>query len=286
MNMPQEEIGLAEVWGILYARRALIGAVTAAATVVAIVVALVTPSVFRAQVLLAPVGDDKAPLGVLATQLGGLAELSGIGLAGGTSRDTAIATLQSRTLAEAFIVDRQLMPVLFADEWDDTKRQWRRGAEDAPTLWDAAVLFGSEIRSVQEDRKTGLVTLTIDWRDPRLAADWANDLVRRTNNRLQQEAIAEGQKAVAFLEQQLAKASAIEVRQALYGLIEAETKKVAVAHAREQFAFKVIDPAVEPRKKFKPQRRLIVIAGLLIGLIGSSFVVVVMAATAAQRSKA
>jgi uncharacterized protein involved in exopolysaccharide biosynthesis len=181
-------------------------------------------------------------------------------------------------LSEAIIMERNLMPVLFADDWDEAARQWEGDAEDAPTMWDAGNLFDSEIRRVSEDRKTGLVTLTIEWRDPLQAAEWANDLVKRANDRLQQEAITEGQKTIAFLEQQLAKASAVEVRQALYSLIEAETKKVAVASAREGFAFKVIDPAVAPRKRFKPQRKLIVVAGALIGLVGSSFLAVLLAA--------
>ena len=285
MNKPDEEIGLAEVWSILYARRVLIASITAAATVVAIAAALLMPPVFRAQVLLAPAADDKAPLGALASQFGGLAELSGINLSSGTSRDTAIATLRSRSLTESFIAERNLMPVLFAQDWDRDARKWK-DPEDAPTLWDACVLFDGEVRSVSEDRKTGLVTLTVDWYDASLAAEWANELVKRANARLQNDAVAEGQKAIAFLEQQLARAGAVEVRQALYGLIEAETKKVAVAHAREQFAFKVIDPAVAPRKKFKPQRRLIVVAGFLIGLVGSSFLAVLLAAAAAQRQKA
>jgi uncharacterized protein involved in exopolysaccharide biosynthesis len=176
------------------------------------------------------------------------------------------------------------MPVLFADDWDAASRQWKGDPEDAPTHWDAYELF-SDVRSVQEDRKTGLVTLTVDWQDPQQAAVWANELVARANSRLQQDAIEEGQKAIAFLQQQLGQAGAIEVRQALYSLIEAETKKVAIAHARKEFAFKVIDPAVAPRRKVKPQRRLIVVAGFLIGLIGSSFLAVLLAAIAAERKK-
>ena len=284
MNDQEKEMGLAEVWAILYARRRLIASITGAATVVAVAAALFMPPVFRAQVLVVPVGDEKPSLGALASQFGGLAELSGISLGGGTSKDAAIATLQSRTLTESFVTDLKLMPILFADDWDAGARQWKGDPEDAPTLWDAYGTF-SEVRSVQEDRKTGLVTLTVDWKDPQQAAAWANELVARANARLQQDAIDEGQKAIAFLQQQLGQAGAIEVRQALYSLIEAETKKVAIAHARKEFAFKVIDPAVAPRKKFKPQRRLIVVAGFLIGLIGSSFLAVLLAAIAAERKK-
>ena len=70
---------------------------------------------------------------------------------------------------------------------------------------------------------------------------------------------------IAYLQQQLAKASSVEVRQALYGLVENEMKQIAVAYAREEFGFKVIDPAVPPERKIKPNRIAVVIAGLLLG---------------------
>ena len=189
---------------------------------------------------------------------------------GGGGGAAAIATLKSRSLTEKFIQDASLLPVLFESQWDADSRQWKTtDPEKIPALWDAYQLFDSTVRKIHEDRKTGLVTLTVEWYDPESAADWANELVRRANTKLQQDTITESQKAIAYLEQQLAKVSAVEVRQALYSLIEVETKNVAVAHAREEFAFKVIDPAVAPRKKFKPDRRLLVLIGAFLGLFMS-----------------
>jgi len=50
-------------------------------------------------------------------------------------------------------------------------------------------------------------------------------------------------------------------------LIEELTKKVMIANVREEYAFKIIDPAVVPEMKYKPSKRNIVIISFLFGLI-------------------
>lgn len=61
----------------------------------------------------------------------------------------------------------------------------------------------------------------------------------------------------------------IEIRESLYTLIESETKNAMLANAKDEFAFKIIDPAVAPEKRVRPKRTLIVMAaGLLGGFIG------------------
>jgi uncharacterized protein involved in exopolysaccharide biosynthesis len=274
------EITLADVARALAARKGLIVLAAVVAGAVAGGASYLVRPVFRAEVLVAPAGEERGSLGAFA-QLAGLAELAGVNLAPQAgSKAAALATLKSRSLTTAFIDDHKLLPALFERQWDVEARRWKADdPEKVPTLWDAYRVFDRDVRRVQEDRKSGLVTLSIDWHDPVAAADWANELVRRANAKLQQETIAEGQKTIAFLEQQLGKAGAVEVRQALYTLVEAETKKVAVAHAREQFGFKIIDPAVPPKRRFSPNRAAISLAGLLLGLVGSSLAVLFWAFT-------
>lgn len=261
-----------EIWAAIRSRKFTILAASFGMALLAAGSTYLVRPVFRAEVLVSPLGDQRNPLGAITAQFGGLAELAGVNVSGGGNRSTAIATLQSRSLAEAFIAEWNLLPVLFESAWDSTEKKWKDAdPKKVPTLWDANQRF-SKLRKVHDDRKTGLVTLAIEWHDPHQAAAWANELVRRANARLQQATIAEGQKTIAYLEQQSARAGALEVRQALYSLIEVETKNIAVAHAREEFAFKVIDPAVAPRRKVRPNRSFITIMGFSIGFAGSVLV--------------
>ena len=87
------------------------------------------------------------------------------------------------------------------------------------------------------------------------------------NNRLRADAIEETDKRIGFLEKQLAQTSSVEVQQAIYRLIEAETKNKMIASTREEYAFKVVDPAVPPEKRYRPKRALMALVGLMLGMI-------------------
>jgi uncharacterized protein involved in exopolysaccharide biosynthesis len=68
----------------------------------------------------------------------------------------------------------------------------------------------------------------------------------------------------------------VEVQQAIYRLMEAQTKKQMVASTREEYAFQTIDPAVPPQERASPKRALIVLTGLVLGLALGTLVVSVM----------
>jgi len=259
-------------------------AMIAAFTAVALAVAILLPPAYKAEVVLAPAEGDTSSIKGLMGQFGDVAQLAGLNLSGDNTRAVSVATLKSRALVEAFIQENHLLPVLFSAEWDDTRLRWKRAdVVDQPTTWDAYRIFDKRIRVIAEDRRTGLVTLTIKWRDPVQAASWANELVSRANAVLRSKAIDESERTIKYLQKQVDTASSIELRQLLFRLIEAETNKIAIANAREQYAFRVIDPAVVPRRA-SPYRSLIVMAGFLLGVIASAALVFARAAPRAMNA--
>lgn len=264
----EEALDLGAYWRLVVERRLLVGAIAVVATLIAVATALMLPPVYRAEALLAPAEQEKAEgLGALAGPIGDLAALAGASL--GPAKDKTaefIAALKSRAFSVSFIKEQNLMPVLFADNWDKEKKTWKDVARP-PTEWSAYERWDKGIRQVNVDRRSGLITLAIEWRDPVLAAKWANELVRQANARLRAEAVDEASRNIAYLEKQLAHTSTVEVQQAIYRLIEAQTKKKMLASTRSEYAFTVIDPAVPPGMKYKPNRKAIVSAGLLLGLV-------------------
>lgn len=277
---PEEEIDLVEYWRVLLRYKRLILLLTLASTLLALLAAFMMTPVYRAEVLLAPVSheEDDGKLSAFgSSQFGEILARSGVSMGqGGKQVARHIATLGSRSLTTSFIEDEHLMPVLFPGEGEADKE----GGKDAlaffgrktPTLWDAFNLFDQEIRFIELDRSTGLLTLAIEWRDPVLAARWANGLVKRVNMLLSTQAIEEARTSISYLEKQLAETSSVEVQQAIYRLIEAETKEIMLANVQDEYAFKVIDPAVAPQEPVKPQRQLIVVLGFLLGLIAALFI--------------
>lgn len=272
MEHDPEEISLRELFDAVWARRLLIIALTLAFGIAAAVVSLLLPEKYEASVVLSPVDDDGSGklggAGALLSQFGGLASLGGLSLGGGGSKSVAIATLQSHALTEDFIRENDLLPTLYEDDWDAANKRWTiTDPEKIPTQWKAERDFAKKVRSVNEDKKTGLVTLTIEWTDPEIAAKWATELVDRTNRRLRAKAIAESQTNLAYLNEQLTKTSVLELQKSIYGLIEAEIKKVMLANGSEEYAFKVIDPARVAEEKVSPKRMLMTAVGLFAGMM-------------------
>lgn len=258
-------IGLLELLRLLKAERGLIAAVIGAAVAVSVVPFFLMTPVYRAEALLAPVVLEKHDgVAGLVSQFGDLAQL--VERYVGAPKDQtaeSIATLRSRALASAFIEERKLKAELFAERWDRQAQRWRG---EAPSDLEAYELFDRRVRRVTVDRRSGLVTLAIEWRDPVRAAAWANALVAEVNARRRAEAIREAADSIRYLEQQLTRTSSVEIRQALYRLIEAQTKAIALARTRPEYAFKVIDPAVAPERPIRPQLLFLVAIGLAVGI--------------------
>lgn len=244
--------------------------------VVTALVAFLTHPVYRGRVVMTVVTDQVGGgLGGLLGQVGGLAALAGINLPNGDSgRAEAIALLSSDAFAKGFIEQENLLPILFSSKWDPTTGKWRVGdPDDVPTLGDGVKKFKEKVRRVNVDELTGVVTLTVDWRDRELAAVWANKLIERANSEMRRRAIDEAQKSIKYLESAAQKTDIAELRLAIYRVIEAQVKNIMYANVREEFAFRVIDPAVVPDadKYVWPRRALI----LALGLVFSAMLAIV-----------
>jgi uncharacterized protein involved in exopolysaccharide biosynthesis len=263
-NNADESLRLLDLWDILWSQRWLVIGVTAFVAIVSIIVALLLTPIYRADATLAPV--KAADTSGLAGQLGGLASLAGIRLGPATEDTNALAVLKSRAFAEAFIKDRNLMPVLYADAWDAEHQRWKdRDPDDEPTMYDALETFREDILSVQQDVVTGLVTVSIEWTDPQQAADWVNDLVKRINLQMRTRDLNEAEKNLVYLRQQYEQSDVVELRTAISHLIETELQTAMLARAREEYAFTVIDPAIVPGKRSRPHRSLIVVVSTAAG---------------------
>jgi uncharacterized protein involved in exopolysaccharide biosynthesis len=231
--------------------------------------AFLTMPLYRATVVVLPVATNKGSLNPASARIGNLAARLGVGLGSTDARaQESLAVLRSRGFTEAFIREEQLMPELFYRLWDASNRTWKGGRNGWPTLFQAFRYFDREIRSISRDRDTGLVTIQVEWRDRQLAARWANDLVSRVNAELRARAIADADASIGFLERELAATSAVEARQALNRLMEAQINQRMIAHTTPEFAFRVVDRALPPDPSdIKPQRLLLLALGPATGLL-------------------
>ena len=269
----EDEIDLLElIRTLLYAWKTIVG-FSVVCVGLAVAFALHLPEVFKAVTLLAPATEEKSSSSSALSQFGGFAAMAGITIPTDTNIQRVVATLQSRKFLQMYIERKKLLPVLFEERWDAENQAWLvKNLEDEPTEQKGVESFKACL-SVDEDKKSGLITLSISWKDPKVAAQWANDLVQQINEQLREQAIADSQKRVGYLEQELAKTTLQDMRAVLYNLLESEKQKAMLANVNEDFALEVIDPAVAPEVREKPKRKLIVALGGVCGAFLGIFTV-------------
>jgi len=271
------ELTFIELLKVLGAHKKSILGITAGTIVVAVLYAFLTTPVYRAEVIIAPASEASSTGGIssLMSRFGGLSSIGGLsGLGRRDSTTQAVVTLGSPSFTRDFIKDHNLLPVLFAGKWDAEAGEWDVGSpEDVPTLADGYALFDKQIREIEEE-DAGVVMLAVEWNNPRQAADWANELIRRLNEKLRKRAIDEANQTIDYLNKELEKTRTVEIQQAIYYMIENQINLRTMANVREEFAFKVISPAIaaDEDRFVRPQRSLLIISGAVAGLCLGIFV--------------
>lgn len=273
-----DEIRLRDILSAFWSSKWLVLAVTMTSALIAVGATFMLPKQYQGTVVLLPVSSSGGGLsgarGALA-QLGGeLSALGGLTLPSDERKSKAVAVLQSDALTQRYIRDNSLLPILYSNLWDQSGKKWKvQDPKDLPTPWKANEKFKHDIRVIKTETKTGLVTLTITWKDPKLAATWANDLVRLTNDYLRTKAIGQSERNIAYLNKAAESTTAVEARQAIYSLLRNEVNEMMLARGTEEYAFEVLDPATIPEGAVFPKKSVFLLIGLAFGLIFSAVVV-------------
>lgn len=188
----------------------------------------------------------------------------------GTTRDNYNAVMMERLISRHFtmlFLDQfNLYRHFYPDHWDNEKEQWTTGF--TPDRGLSYTRFRDEIRLIDHDELTDIITVSMRWPDAVLARDWANLYVKTFNEFIRQKTMREVERKQAFLRQELGSSDVVDIQQSIYRLIEAQTAIAMLANAREEYAVEIIDPAALPYKSFNLSRKrkvgLATIAGALL----------------------
>jgi len=293
MNGVNPPLSVGQMVTELWIRRRLLVSTTLVAGVIAATVTLFVQPSYRATVILAPPekSSETGGIAALAGQFSGLADLAGVNLGGSGDIDQSIALMTSRHFIEQFMLDEHVLQTMYPKRWDAVANQWKRREDpkgyetvfswiadkvgtqgppnkdiensDRPSLWLAVKKF-DRLMTVTKDKKTSLVILTVDWRDPVIAARWANQLVSLLNEHARSRAAEEAHRSVEYLNGELSKTHVLEMQETIYKLIEREMRTMMSANVRDEYAFRVLDPAVPPEERRSPKRTLITLAAMFI----------------------
>ena len=271
-KIDEGEIDLIELIRTLLQAWKTIAGITVICTGLAVAYSLRIPDVFKAEALLAPAEEEQTNASSALSQFGGLAAMAGISIPSSSNVERVLATLETREFLKNFIKDNNLLPKIFSQFWDETSDSWKLGEGKTEFVDnDGVEILQGAIEL--ENEKAGLITLSVFWKDPIIAAELANDLVRQINKKLREQAIADSEKRIGYLEQELAKTTLQDMRALLYNLLESEKKKAMLANVNEDFALEVIDPAVTPKVREKTNRKLTVALGGVCGAFLGIFII-------------
>jgi len=233
---------------------------------------LMTP-VYQVTTVLSPAraeGGLGGLLGGAMGQLGGLAEMAGVSIGSGDSAtEEALAVLGSQEFTQRFIVQENLLPKLYASRWDAVASKWTVGPGKEPTLAKAAKRFSTSVRNISRDRKTGLVTLSIDWRDRQEALEWNHKLVAMLNEDMRRRAMTDADKYITYLESELATTTLVDTRLAVSRLLEAQVKQRMMAKVTREYAFRIVDSGMVPDADdpVRPKKLKMFLMGPAVGLV-------------------
>ena len=232
------------------------------AAIIALVWAIQQPNIYKAETVLMSAASEKGGLGGLG-DLGGLASMAGIGMsdAGNDNTKLALELIKSRAFIGEFIEQNGLLvPLMAAEGWnlasdtltyndqlydasnDKWLRQVKAPLESKPSLLEAHAKFMTMI-SVEQEKKTKFVRISLEFYSPHLAADWLGKLVTTLNDKIRKIDIDEADKSIKYLEKLTIDSRISGLQVAFSSLLEEQIKSKMLAKVRHDYVFKVVDPA-------------------------------------------
>src|ERR1700719_4396258 len=122
VEVDEDQFNPGETLVILLEKKWQILAITIVFASVAALAAWLLPKSYKGLVLLSPVsntgGSQLGAASSILSQLGGIASLAGLPVGGDSKKSESIAVLQSEALTEKYIIENNLLPVLFKEKWD------------------------------------------------------------------------------------------------------------------------------------------------------------------------
>lgn len=280
-----EEIDLIEVLLPIWRNKYYVLIITFAFMILSIFYALSLPNIYRSEAVLVP--SEQKGSG-LSGQLGGLAALAGVNVGGASGSDKtslALEILKSRYFISRFIDKHDLYADLMAVKswekktnaiyynsavYDSNTSKWIGGdGNSRPSIQKAYEEF-NRVFSVSVEPANNVYKISINHLSPFVSQHWVNLLIKDINEEMRSRDIADSEKSIAYLEKRITETNVSDLKVSLYSLIEEQTKTLMLANVRDEYVFKVIDPAIAPEKRFSPSRSIIVILSSFVGFLLSS----------------
>jgi len=285
----EDEINLVDLLIVLAKHKKMILSVTFIAALLAVGISLLLPNIYTGTAKILPPQQSQSSASALLGQLGGLAGLAGGAMGIKNPADSYIAMFKSRTLNEIIAKRFNLQEIY-----------------EAKTLTDT--LNALEGNSTFTAGKDGVITIEVNDKDPKRAADMVNAFIEELAKLMQNFALTDASQKRVFFEQQMKQAKDkltnaeihmdktpntslqyldavrdLKYQEAIWEILAKQFEVAKLDEAKDFPLVQVLDKAIPPEKKSKPKRSLIVILAVLVAF----FLAVIWAfiSEAMQRAK-
>ncbi|MDD5713107.1 MAG: Wzz/FepE/Etk N-terminal domain-containing protein [Smithellaceae bacterium] len=266
----EDEINLLDLFIVLLKHKVMILSVVFLAGVAAVVYSLQMKNIYRSECTIATTAQGRAPGGALAAlgDLGGMIAPDMFQAAGSLEQFDVV--LKSRELTNIIVMKYNLLPLLFEGSWDAEKKRWKAGVKKPPTWQDAYKVMQGMLKSVP-DRKKNVLSLSFEFKDPKMAQTILNYYVEGLSEYLRQSVLTDSAAQLKGLYEQLAKTTDPLLKNRIYGMIAGQIEKETVAMVQRYYSFNVIDPAFVPERKFAPKRAQICMIAVVVAFFIAIF---------------
>jgi len=214
---------------VIMKRWRIIAGIFGISVVTAAIISLLMTPIYQAKTTIMPVESSGGNLSSALQNLGSLPFVGGMvpGI-GGASATKLVAVLKSRTLAEDVIHALNLTRIFFKDK------------KDKPPSLEDAVESLTDITKIADDKKGGVISISVEYKDPKIAADIANHYTTVLQKFINENTLSMAKRNRIFIEDQLEKVKR-ELKEAEEAMKSFQTdKKIVAIDAQTEAAIRVL----------------------------------------------
>lgn len=288
-----DEIGLLELFSILWRGKWWIMGVAFLFAVAGVAYALSLPNMYKSTGIYASAKKESGGA-VMSGQLGGLASLAGVDLGGGESSDIdqAMVIVKSWPFLEDLAEENDLAPLVLA------VKGWDR--EEGEILWNHEVYNPKNKEWLGEDSlvspgpssyevyralnqmieasvnaKTGMVAVSVTHYSPVIAERWVRLLINALNAYFKERDIVDARRNIDYLDKRIDQTQIAQMQSVFYRMIESQMKTLMLAEIGEAYLLNEVVPPKVAERKSKPAKAIICILFAIVGGLLSSLAVLI-----------
>ena len=275
-----DEIDLVAMGSILLSHKKFIFIFTSIFAIASIFIALILPVTYKSSAIIIESEPSSS-----TPNLGGMASLVGLDVGEGSSKTViALEVLKSRKFFIDFANKRDAIPLMLASNWneDNNTLLWPEGFSNESKQWiDGAeptknyVYKNVYLRTlgIVKDPISNIIEISYIHSSPHASKKIVDWLITDLNEQLKNEDLLEAEKSLEYLNNELEKAQTLEIRNLITSMIKNKLQVTTIANSREDYRFKILDPAIAPEMKYKPVRSIVCIVITMIGFFTSIMLV-------------